>query len=158
MKKKIIYLANPYGFSSQQKQILLPKFIRQLQSMGAEVWEPFERNNQIDFTAHDWAYQVGQSNLQDIRKSDAIFAIINGSPPDEGVMIELGIAIALGKPVFLFRDDFRMCSDNGVYPLNLMIFIGFPQDDWKDYLYNSIDNITDPNRALAKWLQQVKVH
>jgi nucleoside 2-deoxyribosyltransferase len=69
--------------------------------MSAEVWEPFERNNQIDLTGHDWAYQVGQSNFQDIRKSDAIFAIINGSPLDQGVMIELSIAIALGKQVFL---------------------------------------------------------
>lgn len=37
--------------------------------------------------------------------------------------------------------------------VQLMIFVGFPKDSWKDYLYNSIDDITDPHRPLAKWLQ-----
>ena len=28
-------------------------------------------------------------------------------------MVELGLAIAWEKPVFLFRDDFRRCTDSG---------------------------------------------
>ena len=39
-------------------------------------------------------------------------------------MIELGMAIALGKPTFLFRDDFRSVADTDEYPLNLMLFTG----------------------------------
>ena len=39
--------------------------------------------------------------LEDLKKCDCIFAIVNGTPPDEGVMIELGIAIALKKEIFL---------------------------------------------------------
>ena len=49
--KKSVYLANPYGFSQQQKHGLLPAFVEAIGSLGAEVWEPFQRNNQIDFTA-----------------------------------------------------------------------------------------------------------
>ena len=45
-------------------------------------------------------------------------------PPDEGVMVELGMAIALKKPTFLFRDDFRQTNDSELYPLSLMIFTG----------------------------------
>ena len=41
-------------------------------------------------------------------------------------MVELGLAIAWGKPTFLFRDDFRRCTDSEVYPLNLMLFTGLP--------------------------------
>jgi nucleoside 2-deoxyribosyltransferase len=52
-----------------------------------------------------------------VRDADALLAIVNGTPPDEGVMLELGAAIALGKPVFLYRDDFRRCSDSEDYPL-----------------------------------------
>ena len=100
--KKIIYLASPYGFSAQQKELLLPPFVEALESLGAEVWEPFVRNNQIDFSESGWAYRVGQADLKDVVKSDAIFAIVNGTPPDEGVMVELGAAIALNKKVFLF--------------------------------------------------------
>ncbi len=54
-----------------------------------------------------------------MEQCDAIFAVVNGVPPDEGVMVELGMAIALGKPTSLFRDDFRRATDSEEYPLNL---------------------------------------
>jgi nucleoside 2-deoxyribosyltransferase len=123
---KRIYLANPYGFSKQQKGLLGP-IIAELEALGLEVWEPFARNNQLDFAQPGWAYEVGQRDFSDVRNADAIFAIVNGTPPDEGVMVELGMAIALGKPTFLFRDDFRRCTDSEQYPLNLMLFTGLPK-------------------------------
>lgn len=149
---KTIYLASPYGFSAQQKQHLLPEFVRVLESLGAEVWEPFERNNQIDRTQAGWAYQIGQADLRDVREADAVFAIVNGTPPDEGVMVELGVAIALGKKTFLFRDDFRRCTDSERYPLNLMLFTGLPKRGWKNYYYTSLADIANPDKALARWL------
>jgi nucleoside 2-deoxyribosyltransferase len=150
--KKRIYLASPYGFSAQQKQLLLPVFVRTLEALGAEVWEPFARNNQLDFSAAGWAYEVGQNDLRDVVESDAIFAIVNGTPPDEGVMVELGAAIALGKKTFLFRDDFRKCTDCERYPLNLMLFTGLPAEGWEDYYYTAIEEIASPGKALCKWL------
>ncbi len=75
--------------------------------MGATVLEPFERNSYIDISAPGWASKVANSNLNDLRQADGLFAIVNGTPPDEGVMVEIGVAIALGKTTFLFRDDFR---------------------------------------------------
>ena len=62
---KTVYLANPYGFSAQQRTQLLPAFIRTLESLGAEVWEPFARNNQVDHTVAGWAYQIGQRDVAD---------------------------------------------------------------------------------------------
>ena len=38
MKK--IYLASPYGFSEQQRRLLLPELVRALEALGLEVWEP----------------------------------------------------------------------------------------------------------------------
>ena len=149
---KTIYHASPYGFSAQQKQHLLPEFVRVLESLGAEVWEPFERNNQIDRTQAGWAYQIGQADLRDVREADAVFAIVNGTPPDEGVMVELGVAIALGKKTFLFRDDFRRCTDSERYPLNLMLFTGLPKRGWQNYYYTSLADIANPDKALARWL------
>ena len=152
MAKRIIYLASPYGFSKQWSQNLLPEFVLILESLGAEVWEPFQRNNQMDLSKPGWAHNVAISDIQDVKDSDAIFAIVNGTPPDEGVMIELGVAIALGKPTFLFRDDFRRCTDSEDYPLNLMLFAGLPSENWKNYFYTKISEITDPNKALVRWL------
>ena len=152
MTKKTIYLASPYGFSSQWKARLLPEFVSALEGVGAEVWEPFQRNNQVDYSQPGWAYKVAMADLKDVKDSDAIFAIVNGTPPDEGVMVELGAAIALGKPTFLFRDDFRKCTDSEDYPLNLMLFAGLPAENWKDYFYSSIEEIGSPKKALVNWL------
>ena len=74
-------------------------------------------------------------------------------PPDEGVMVELGLAIALSKPTFLFRDDFRKCTDSNDYPLNLMIFLGLPYDSWNDYFYRSLDEIDSQSKAIYQWLK-----
>ena len=148
---RTIYLASPYGFSDQWKRLLLPEFIRALEALGLEVWEPFARNGQVNLAEPGWAYRVGQQDLQDVRDADAMFAIVNGTPPDEGVMVELGAAIALGKPTFLFRDDFRRCTDSEQYPLNLMLFAGLPAQGWQDFVYTSLDQIGDPGKAIARW-------
>ena len=150
---RTIYLASPYGFSEQWKRLLLPEFIGALETLGLEVWEPFARNGQVNLAEPGWAYRVAQRDLQDVRDADALFAIVNGTPPDEGVMVELGAAIALGKPTFLFRDDFRRCTDSEQYPLNLMLFAGLPEVEWEQYVYNDLSEISDPKKALIRWLQ-----
>ena len=152
MNCRTIYLASPYGFSAQWKRLLLPEFVKALESLGLEVWEPFARNGQVDLAESGWAYRVAQCDLQDVRDADAFFAIVNGTPPDEGVMVELGVAIALNKPVFLFRDDFRRCTDSEQYPLNLMLFAGLPKDEWQEHLYTDLNEIKAPEKALARWI------
>jgi nucleoside 2-deoxyribosyltransferase len=131
--------------------LVLPPLIAALEELGLEVWEPFERNNQVDFTAPDWAYVIGQADYRDVAEADAIFAVVDGIPPDEGVMVELGMAIALGKPTFLYRDDMRTATDSGMYPLNLMLFTGMPADGWQEYYYTSIEELSAPDKALAQW-------
>ena len=148
---KTIYLANAYGFSLQQRTTLLPPIVAALEALDLEVWEPFARNNQIDFLEAGWAYRIGQGDFHDVVTSDAIFAVVNGVPPDEGVMIELGMAIALEKPTFLFRDDLRRVVESEQYPLNLMLFTGLPEDGWRDYYYTSLEEIASPQKALARW-------
>jgi nucleoside 2-deoxyribosyltransferase len=150
--RRTIYLASPYGFSAQWKRLLLPEFMTALEAMGLEVWEPFARNDQIDVAKPGWAYRVAQKDLQDVRDADALFAIVNGTPPDEGVMVELGAAIALGKPIFLFRDDFRRCTDSEEFPLNLMLFAGLPERGWQDFVYENIAEIGRQDKAIARWL------
>ena len=151
MKKKL-YLANPYGFSKQTKN-LLPEFINIFNDLDIEVYEPFERNSHITQKGDSWAYDLAKLNFNDLKKCDCIFAIVNGNPPDEGVMIELGISIALKKKIFLFRDDFRHCSDSNQYPLNLMIFLGLPKENWEKYYFESIEEITCKKKGFIEWSQ-----
>ena len=151
--KKTLFLANPYGFAEQQREGPLPALAAALEAVGAEVWEPFARNNQSDRVAAGWAYRIGQADLRDVREADGIFAVVNGCPPDEGVMVELGLAIAWKKPTFLFRDDFRRSTDCEEYPLNLMMFTGLPERGWEAFFYRSVGEIPDPGKALVRWLR-----
>ena len=153
-QRKTVYLANPYGFSEQQRGTLLPALIEALEAIELEVWEPFARNNNEDTSVSGWAYRIGQADKRDVVEADAIFAVVNGVPPDEGVMVELGIAIALGKPTFLFRDDFRRAADSNEYPLNLMVFTGLPRLGWERYYFKSITEISSPDKALVPWAQE----
>jgi len=151
--KKKLYLANPYGFSEQTKN-LLREFINIFNDLDIEVFEPFERTKHLIKKEGEWAYDLAKSNLHDLKKCDCIFAIVNGTPPDEGVMIELGIAIALRKEIFLFRDDFRNCSDSNQYPLNLMLFLGLPKDNWKKYYFESLQDIKSNKKAFLEWAKK----
>jgi len=147
--RKKLYLANPYGFSKQTKTLLL-EFIEVFNDLNIEVFEPFERAKPL-LEQNEWAYDVARSNFYDLKKCDCIFAIVNGNPPDEGVMIELGIAIALKKEIFLFRDDFRNCSDSDQYPLNLMLFLGLPKDNWEEYYFESLQDIKSNKKGFMEW-------
>ena len=66
------------------------------------------------------------------------------------------MAIALGKATFLFRDDFRKCTDSEQYPLNLMLFTGMPEKGWEKYYYTSVNEIGDPEKALARWAKDAE--
>ena len=151
MKKKL-YLANPYGFSKHASS-LLSEFIKIFKDLNIEVYEPFERTKSFVSNQEDWAYRIAEANLKDLKKCDCFFGIVNGNPPDEGVMVELGVAIALKKEIFLFRDDFRNCSDSDQYPLNLMLFIGLSKENWsKNYLEN-LEDITNEKKNFLNWAQ-----
>ena len=149
MKKKL-YLANPYGFSKQTKNLLY-EFIKIFNDLNIEVYEPFERSKHIIQKKDNWAYDLAENNLNDLKQCDCIFAIVNGNPPDEGVMVELGIAIALKIKIFLFRDDFRNCSDSNQYPLNLMLFLGLPKDNWEKYYFESLQDIKSNKKGFVEW-------
>ena len=152
MKKKL-YLANPYGFSKQTKS-LLTEFVKIFHDLNIEVYEPFERTKHLISNKKCFAYELAKTNFEDLKSCDCIFAIVNGNPPDEGVMVELGIAIALKKEIFLFRDDFRNCSDNDEYPLNLMLFVGLSKENWSRNYFESLEDIKNPKKYFLNWIKK----
>ena len=96
---KTLYVANPYGFSAQQKAGRGGARRRPDGGWrrGVGAVRPQQPDRQ---TTAGWAYQVSQADLRDVRDADGLFAVVNGCPPDEGVMVELGMAIAWHKPTF----------------------------------------------------------
>ena len=109
----------------------MAELVKALEELDAEVWEPFARNNEEDLPTSAGAYRIGQVDLRDIRRADGLFAVVHGCPPEEGVTVELGMAIAWVTPICRFRDDFRICTDGAHYPLNLTVFAGLPQIGWE---------------------------
>ena len=64
------------------------------------------------------------------------------------------VAIALKKEIFLFRDDFRNCSDSNQYPLNLMLFLGLPKENWKKYYFESLQDIKSKKKGFVEWAKK----
>jgi nucleoside 2-deoxyribosyltransferase len=161
---KRIYLTSGLGFSPSSKTAVLDPIVKTVSEMGFEVIEPFsvEHSNEPVGTKK-WAYEVAKSNIEHIKKSDAIFVILNGTPPDEGSTFELGVAFALNKKIFYFRDDFRICGDaaNSILPLNLMYLSPFQysqsEEELSRHLFNSIEDIKSPEKALRKWAAEESI-
>ena len=61
MRKKL-YLANPYGFSKQTKN-LLHEFIAIFNDLNVEVFEPFERAKPLTQQESDWIVFPWENNL-----------------------------------------------------------------------------------------------
>ena len=98
MKKKL-YLANPYGFSKQTKNLLF-EFINIFNALDVEVYEPFERTKNIIQKEGEWAYELAKSNYEDLKKCDCIFAIVmvvawNFGYPEASPLEDVVIAVIL---------------------------------------------------------------
>ena len=150
-KAKLVYLAHGYSFSERRVQTLLQPIVDALESLGLDVVPPRDQADQTAVPRPGWAYQIGQEAFTHITLADGFLAVVDGSPPDEGAMVDLGMAIALGKPTFLLQDDSRRVLGDEPYPMNLKLFVGMPQEDWRDYYYTSVEEITAPGKAIARW-------
>lgn len=77
----------------------------------------------IPGNAHDEAQfanmsQVAyHSDLDAIRRSDVLFAILDGRVIDEGVAFELGFGVALGKQCVALLTDKRVLLAHGINPM-----------------------------------------
>lgn len=148
---KTIYLANAFGFSAVERQLVLPEFVKRLEAIGLEVWEPFERNNRIVGKSDRWSYELAIKKIIDIKEADGFFAVLNGLPPDPGVMFELGAAAVMEKEVFIFHDDLRDSGRSSEYPINHMIAAALPQYNWAYHLLTSLDSIEKPYSSIYQW-------
>ena len=145
-QRKKIYLASPLGFAETTRP-LLRDIAYHLEQVGLDVYEPFSEN--VQFDAYINPHKVMQADLDGIDECDGVFAVLNGEPPDVGVAVEVGYAAARGKKIFLFRDDFRRCTDSQDFPVNLMFLAGQPHD-WTKNFIKKFEDIKG-NKELRAW-------
>lgn len=122
-----------------------------LEHIGYDVYEPFRDSDQTNVA--DNPGKVMTQDLVAIEKADAVFAVINGEPPDVGVAVEVGYAAAKNKPIFLFRDDFRRCTDSNKFPVNLMFLAGQSPISWDANLYKSHEELFDKEKGLYTFME-----
>ena len=150
--KKIIYPATSLQFfyameNKSPSRIYIYPIRTRCSGMG-----DFEHNAQVDNSKQGWGYNVGIANLKDEKDSNALFAIVNSNQPDEGVIVKLYVAIALGKVTFLLRDDACRCTDFKAYPINLILFSELAQNNWEDLSITSLKEISFQNKSLYQWI------
>jgi nucleoside 2-deoxyribosyltransferase len=91
---------------------------------GFEVWLPQEKGIVKKGTAPEKQY-LFKEDLEGIRGSAVILAILDGTDVDAGTAFELGYAHAIGKPLFGLKTDYRFFSP--VENVNLMIEVAVRQ-------------------------------
>jgi len=75
---------------------------------GLEGLYPFDNEVTLGLTPKETAALICNANIAMIRQCDAVLANLNGfrgPEPDSGTAFEVGMAVALGKPVWAYFDE-----------------------------------------------------
>lgn len=136
LKKKILYLASPYGFTDSGTKfmenevlpILIKKFIVKNPWAFASKYEKLFQKILKHDSIHKQKMKmkpinmkIGKSNQKMIDESDYVLAILDGTDVDSGVASEIGYAFAKKKKVFGYRNDWRQTGDNIASIVNLQV-------------------------------------
>jgi len=152
--KPTLYIANALGFNTHARDHTLCDIVAMVRGMGFGAIEPFADNNELSLARERTIAQeleIARLDTKGVEYADGVLCIISSQIPDEGSMIEVGMAIAWNKPVFYLNDDFRYRPTNTALPMNLMLFARMTPETWEQYYYTSIESLSDPSKALYKW-------
>ena len=67
----------------------------------------FECNRDVNLSISGCSSKVACSISRGLMHSVALFVIVNGKTPDDLSITDFGVDFALGKPTFLFKDEFH---------------------------------------------------
>jgi nucleoside 2-deoxyribosyltransferase len=109
-----LYLAGPL-FTTPER-LWNEALANQLEMAGHEVHVPH-----LHPPADRSARTIFLKDKAGIDWADGVVAIMDGPDPDSGTAWECGYAFGQGKPVVLFRCDFRASGDSVDMPYNAML-------------------------------------
>jgi nucleoside 2-deoxyribosyltransferase len=135
-----IYIAGPLGFTPYGADYQAEEILDRLKSAGFDGSDPwatpteagqvFAMGDAANLADLQLAYQeVGQNNIDLIKASDAVVAILDGTDVDSGTASEIGYAAALGIPVVGLRLDSRVTGDDLAARVNLQLEAFIEQND-----------------------------
>nr|MDO8098741.1 nucleoside 2-deoxyribosyltransferase [Candidatus Njordarchaeota archaeon] len=94
------------------------KAARLLRGEGFEVWLAQEHRF-IERSSIKEKRSIFEEDVEALKKSDLIVAVLDGVDVDSGVAFEIGFACALGKPILGLKTDHRVFSE--LEQVNLML-------------------------------------
>lgn len=159
MPSPTLYIANSLGFGAHAREHMLRDVITTVRDMGFHVVEPFRDNNEQNLGAERTVaqeFEVAGRDVDSVKTADGVLCIVSSAVPDEGAMVEVGMAIALHKPVLYLNDDVRFRPNGRCLPMNLMLFCHARPNTWDRYYYTSIDGLRDPQKALHTWITHLQ--
>jgi nucleoside 2-deoxyribosyltransferase len=109
-----LYLAGPL-FTTPEREWNV-RLTERLEAAGHVVFLP-----QAHPAPEPTAAAIFAKDLAGLDWADGVVAIMDGTDPDSGTCWECGYAYAKGKPVVLFRSDFRRSGDAADIPYNAML-------------------------------------
>ncbi len=127
MKK--VYLAGPDVF--RVDSIEWGRYLKQCcRELGLQGLYPLDNDIAVSGSLHDTAKAIAFANMKMIRQADGVVANLQwfrGKEPDSGTAFEVGVAIALNKPVWAYFPDQgslrdQVCADqNGLDTEGLLV-------------------------------------
>ena len=111
-----IFLAAP--LFSEAERDYNAKTAKTLRENGFEVWLAQETQF-IQHDAHKEKKMIYDGDIQALKTSDIVVAVLDGVDVDTGVAYEMGYAKALGKPLIGLKTDHRTFSR--IEEVNLML-------------------------------------
>jgi nucleoside 2-deoxyribosyltransferase len=101
-----LYLAAPLFTQAERSWNL--KLAALLSAAGHSVFLPQAEILALETLDAETIFRV---DVDGVRSSDAVVAVLDGADPDSGTSFECGLAFALGIPIVLVRTDFRAGGD-----------------------------------------------
>lgn len=153
-----LYIAGPLGFSEAGRAYYYGTLIPLLKKAGFGILDPWKLTDQQKIAKvlslpygikkkKAWEklnLEIAQNNMEAIKRSSGVVAILDGTDVDSGTASEIGFAYGLGLPILGYRGDFRLAGDNEGSIVNLQVE-GFIRKSGGDI----VDKISElPKKAL----------
>jgi len=104
------------------------------EAQGLEGLYPFDNDVEQGLPPQDTAALICHANIAMIRRCDAVLANLNpfrGVEPDSGTAFEVGMAVALGKPVWAYFEDARTLREQIEHDAQGFDEQGFQVEDFR---------------------------
>lgn len=111
-----IFLAAP--LFNEGERDFNSKIAKKLREKGFDVWLAQETSFVCE-GSHKEKKEIYEVDVQALKASDVILAVLDGVEVDPGVAYEMGFAKAIGKPILGLRTDYRTFSK--IEDVNLML-------------------------------------